>query len=167
MVASKSAIMSLLLDAYQKRDKVGMISFRRNEAQVNLPVTNSVELAGRMLAEMPVGGRTPLSAGLIKGYEIIRNYLIREPSGRPIVIILTDGKTNVSFSEMKPVDEMVHLAGALAQEKRATYIVVDTEDEGLVTFGLARQLAASLDGEYFKTRELQAQELVNIIREQQ
>ena len=167
MVASKSAIMSLLLDAYQKRDKVGMVSFRRNEAQVNLPVTNSVELAGRMLAEMPVGGRTPLSAGLIKGYEIIRNYLIREPSGRPIVIILTDGKTNVSFSEMKPVDEMVHLAGSLAQEKRATYIVVDTEDEGLVTFGLARQLAASLGGEYFRTRELQAQELVNIIREQQ
>lgn len=167
MVASKSAIMSLLLDAYQKRDKVSMISFRRKDAQVNLPVTNSVELAGRMLAEMPVGGRTPLSAGLAKGYEIIRNYLIREPSGKPIVIILTDGKTNVSLSEMKPVDEMVHLAGSLAQEKRAKYIVVDTEDEGLIRFGLAQQLATALGGDYFKTGELQAEELVNIIREQQ
>ena len=120
-----------------------------------------------MLAEMPVGGRTPLSAGLMKGYEIIRNYLIREPTGRPIVIILTDGKTNVSFSEAKPVDEMIHLATGLAQEERAKYIVVDTEEDGLITFGLARQLAASLEGEYFKTKDLQAEELVNIIRERQ
>lgn len=167
MTASKSAIMSLLLDAYQKRDKVGMISFRRNEAQVNLPITNSVELAGRLLAEMPVGGRTPLSAGLVKGHEIIRNYLVREPSGKPIVILLTDGKTNVSLGEEKPVDEMVRLAGAMAQESRAKYIVVDTEEEGLVTFDLAKQLAACLGGEYFKTKDLQAEELVKIVREQQ
>lgn len=167
MTASKSAIMSLLLDAYQKRDKVGMISFRRREAQINLPITNSVELAGRLLAEMPVGGRTPLSAGLVKGYETIRNYLIREPSGKPIIIILTDGKTNVSIGESRPVEEMAHLAKMMAQEDRAKYIVVDTEEEGLVTFDLARQLASCLGAEYFKTRDLQAEELVKIVREQQ
>ncbi len=167
MAASKGAIMSLLLDAYQKRDKVGMVTFRRREAQVNLPVTNSVELAGRLLAEMPVGGRTPLSAGLVKGYKQVRNYLNREPSGRPIVIILTDGKSNVSIGEQKPVDEMVELATAMAQESRVTYVVVDTEEEGLVTFDLARKLAATLGGEYFKTKDLQAEELVRLVREQQ
>lgn len=167
MIASKGAVMSLLLDAYQKRDKVGMISFRRNEAYVNLPVTASVELAGKMLAEMPVGGRTPLSAGLIKSYEIVRNYLNREPSGRPIVIILTDGKCNVSIGGKRPVEEMIGLAGQLALEKRVKYIVVDTEEEGLVTFDLAGRLAASLEAEYFKTNDLQAGELVNIVREQQ
>jgi len=167
MTASKSAIMSLLLDAYQKRDKVAMITFRRNEAMVNLPVTGSVELAGRLLAEMPVGGRTPLSAGLVKSYELIRNYLIREPAGRPIIIILTDGKTNVSIGDARPVDEMVKLAATMALEERAKYIVVDTEEEGLVTFDLARKLAAILGGEYFKTGDLQAEELVSIVREQQ
>lgn len=164
MTASKGAVMSLLLDAYQKRDKVGMITFRRKEAAVNLPVTNSVELAGKMLAEMPVGGRTPLSAGLVKSFELVRNYLVKEPSGRPIVIILTDGKANVSLGEEKPVQEMVSLATGMAQEERAKYIVVDTEEEGLVTFDLAKKLAANLGAEYFKTADLQASELVNIVR---
>ncbi len=167
MTASKSAIMSLLLDAYQKRDKVGMISFRRNEALVNLPITNSVERAGKLLAEMPVGGRTPLSAALVKSTEFIRNYLSREPTGRPIIIIVTDGKTNVSLGDEKPVPEMVRLASAMALEERAKYIIVDTEDEGLVTFGLAGKLAFILGAEYFKTNDLQAKELVNIVREQQ
>lgn len=167
MAASKGAVMSLLLDAYQKRDKVSMVSFRRNEAGVNLPITNSVELAGKLLAEMPVGGRTPLSAGLVKGYEQMRNFLSREPTGRPIVIILTDGKGNVSLGTDKPVDEMLKLATAMAGEKRATYIVVDTEEEGLVTFDLARKLAGALGAEYFKIKDMQAEELVNIVREKQ
>ena len=167
MAASKGAVMSLLLDAYQKRDKVAMVTFRRNEAGVNLPITNSVELAGKLLAEMPVGGRTPLSAGLIKGYEQMRNFLIREPTGRPIVIILTDGKGNVSLGDDKPVDEMLKLGSAMAGEKRAKYIVVDTEEDGLVTFDLARKLAGALEAEYFKIKDMQAEELVNIVREKQ
>ncbi len=167
MAASKGAVMSLLLDAYQKRDKVSMVTFRRNEAGVNLPITNSVELAGKLLAEMPVGGRTPLSAGLVKGYEQMRNFLIREPTGKPIVIILTDGKGNVSLGDDKPVDEMLKLAAAMAGESRAKYIVVDTEEDGLVTFDLARKLAGALDGDYFKIKDMQAEELVNIVREKQ
>ncbi len=167
MAASKGAVMSLLLDAYQKRDKVSMITFRRNEAEVNLPITNSVELAGKLLAQMPVGGRTPLSAGLIKGYEQMRNFLIREPTGRPIVIILTDGKGNVSLGDDKPVDEMLKLATSMAGETRAKYIVVDTEEDGLVTFDLARKLAGALDAEYFKIKDIQAEELVTIVREKQ
>ncbi len=167
MTASKGAIMSLLLDAYQKRDKVSMVSFRRNEAFVNLPVTASVELAGRLLAEMPVGGRTPLSAGLIKGYEVIRNYLSREPSGRPIVIILTDGKGNVSVGGGKPVEEMLHLARQLRREERAKYIVVDTEEQGMITFDLASRLASALEAEYFTINDLRAEELVNIVRDTQ
>ncbi|MFW8601845.1 magnesium chelatase subunit D family protein [Desulfobacterota bacterium M19] len=167
MAASKGAIMSLLLDAYQKRDKVSMTSFRRGEAKINLPVTSSVEMAGKLLAEMPVGGRTPLSAGLIKSYEQVRNFLSREPTGRPIVIILTDGKGNVSLGAARPVDEMLKIAAAMTAEKRAKYIVVDTEDEGLVTFGLARRLAGALEADYFKIKDIKAEELVNIVREKQ
>lgn len=167
MAASKGAIMSLLLDAYQKRDKVTMISFRRQDAAVNLPMTNSVELAGKLLSKMAVGGRTPLSAGLIKGYEQMRNYLTREPTGRPIIIILTDGKNNVSLGNDKPVDEMLKLAAGMANEKRAKYIVVDTEEEGIVTFGLAQKLAGALGADYFKIKDLQAEELVNIVQKKQ
>ena len=166
MAASKGAVMSLLLDAYQKRDRVGMISFRRSEAVVNLPPTTSVELAGKLLEEMPVGGRTPLSAGLAKTYEQVRNQLLRDPSARPIVILLTDGKSNVALGDQKPVDEALRLGEALAGEDRAHYVVVDTEEAGLVTFGLARKLAASMQARYFKIDDLKAETLVNIVEEQ-
>jgi len=97
----------------------------------------------------------------------MRNFLIREPTGRPIVIILTDGKGNVSLGDNKPVDEMLRLATAMAAEQRAKYVVVDTEEEGLVTFDLARKLAGALEAEYFKIKDIQAEELVNIVREKQ
>jgi magnesium chelatase subunit D len=167
MAASKGAVMSLLLDAYQKRDKVAMISFRGQEAVVNLPVTGSVEMAGKLLAEMRVGGRTPLAAGLVGTYEQLRNYLIREPAGRPIVIIITDGKANVSLGETKPVDEMLKIASTMATEQRAKYIVVDTEEEGPLTFGLAGKMAKALQADFFKITDLKARDLVHIVREKQ
>ncbi len=166
MAASKGAVMSLLLDAYQKRDRVAMISFRRNQAVVNLPPTTSVELAGKLLAEMPVGGRTPLSAGLAKTHEQVRNILLKDPSARPIVILITDGKSNVALSDQKPVDEALRLAAAMARDERIHHIVVDTEEAGLITFGLAQRLAAALGAEYFKIDDLKAQSLVEIVKGQ-
>jgi magnesium chelatase subunit D len=166
MAASKGAIMSLLLDAYQKRDRVAMVSFRRDEAVVNLPPTPSVDLAGKLLAEMPVGGRTPLSAGLAKTFEQVRNVLLKNPAARPIVILITDGKSNVALGGGKPVEEALGLAAAMARDERIHHIVVDTEDPGLVTFGLARRLAAALSADYFKIETLKAQTLVNIVKGQ-
>jgi magnesium chelatase subunit D len=167
MAASKGAVMSLLLDAYQKRDRVAMISFRRGEAVVNLPPTPSVDLAGKLLADMPVGGRTPLSAGLAKTFEQVRNVLLKNPAARPIVILITDGKSNVALGRGKPVEEALGLAAAMARDERIHHIVVDTEDPGLVTFGLARRLAAALSAEYFKIDDLKAKTLVDIVKGQQ
>lgn len=166
MAASKGAVMSLLLDAYQKRDRVSLVSFRRNDAMVNLPPTTSVDLAGKLLAEMPVGGRTPLSAGLAKTYEQVRNILLKDPAAKPIVILITDGKSNVALGDGKPVDEALKLAAAMARDERIHHIVVDTEEDGLVTFGLARRLSDALQAQYFKIDDLKAQTLVNIVKGQ-
>ncbi|WP_457573107.1 VWA domain-containing protein [Desulfolithobacter sp.] len=167
MAATKGAILSLLLDAYQKRDRVTMISFRRDRAEVLLPITSSVELAGRLLADMAVGGRTPLAAGLMKGFEIVRNYLAREPDGRPIVILITDGRANKALEADRPVEEAMRIASAMGRDNRVKYLVIDTEDTGVVTFGLARRLATALVADYFKIRDLQAQTLVQLIRNTQ
>ncbi|MGD9248551.1 MAG: putative cobaltochelatase [Desulfobacteraceae bacterium] len=164
MVASKGAIMSLLLDAYQKRDRVAMVSFRKDEAVVNLPPTSSIELAANLLKEMPVGGRTPLSAGLASSYEVLRNYLLREPAARPIAIIITDGKSNMAMGEKKPLDEAYAFAERLAMDERIRFIVVDTEDNGLVTFGLAQKLASAMNAQYFKIEDLKADTLLNIVK---
>ena len=164
MVAAKGAIMSLLLDAYQKRDQVAMVSFRKTEAHLQLPPTASIELAANLLQEMPVGGRTPLSAGLVKSYEVLRNHLSREPTARPIVVIITDGKANSALGDQKPVDEAIELAAKMAFDDRVQYVVVDTENTGLVRFGLAGKLADSLKARYFPVAELKTDSLIDIVK---
>jgi len=164
MAATKGAIMSLLLDAYQKRDKVAMISFCKGAARLNLPPTSSIETAARLLAEMPVGGRTPLSSALVESGEVLRGHLVRDPTSRPIVLLMTDGRSNVSLGDGKPVDESLLLAQKLARDERVQFIVVDTEDQGLVRFGLAARLAGALSARYFRTKDLQADTLVDLVK---
>jgi magnesium chelatase subunit D len=165
MTATKGAIMSLLLDAYQKRDKVAMISFCKTEARLNLPPTSSIELAARMLAELPVGGRTPLSAALVKSSEVLRSQLVRDPTSRPIVLLLTDGRSNVPLlGDNKPVDESLAIAGRLSVDERVRFIVVDTEAQSLVRFDLAAKIAKALNAAYFKTNDLQAETLLEIVK---
>jgi magnesium chelatase subunit D len=167
MVASKGAVMSLLLDAYQKRDRVAMVAFRRREASITLPVTASIEVAGRLLKELPTGGRTPLAAGLAKAREILLPQLHRDPNLRPLVIVVTDGKANVALGEGNPVEEALQIAKRLATDTRIQWTVVDTEDPHGVRFELARTLARALHGEYFNIDGLRSADLLQIVKGQQ
>lgn len=167
MIASKGAIMSLLLDVYQKRDRVAMVVFRRREAAVALPVTSSIEVAGKLLRELPTGGRTPLAAGLAKAREVLLPQLHRDPNLRPIAIVVTDGKANVAIGDGNPLEEAMLLARRLAMDTRIHWTVVDTEDPLGVQFGLARKLARVLGAEYFSIDGLESRDLLRIVKEQQ
>jgi magnesium chelatase subunit D len=165
MAASKGAIMSLLLDAYQKRDCLAMISFRRTEAGLLLPPTSSVEVAGKLLREMPIGGRTPLSAALVKAHSTLAPQLLKAPNLRPLVILITDGKANVSLNERnRPIEEALYLAGHIGIDSRIRWIVVDTEARTGVRLGLARRIAAALGGEYYSIDDLKASHLVDVVK---
>ena len=166
MTATKGAIMSLLLDAYQKRDKVAMISFSKTEARLNLPPTSSIDMAARLLAEMPVGGRTPLNAALVKADEVLRGQLVRNPTSRPIVVLITDGRSNVALADAKPMDECLELAQRLSREERVKFILVDTEEQGLIRFGLAAKIAEALKARYFQTADLKTDTLLDLIEKQ-
>jgi magnesium chelatase subunit D len=163
MIATKGAILSLLIDAYQKRDRVALVCFRRREASVTLQPTSSAELAARELRELPVGGRTPLSLGLREGFRVLKMHLIREPRSRPIAIILTDGKANVSLEAgALPHEEALRVAVKMSEERRVRYVVVDTETSGVASFGLAARLAAALGGEYARINDLRARDLLDM-----
>ena len=92
MEAVKAAALSLLLDAYQRRDKVGLITFRGAEATLALPPTSSIDIAARRLRELPSGGRTPLAEGLLCAAETLRRERIRDPRRRPLLVVVTDGR---------------------------------------------------------------------------
>ncbi|WP_159059889.1 VWA domain-containing protein, partial [Streptomyces scabiei] len=91
MSAVKGAVLSLLLDAYQRRDKVGLVTFRGASAEVALPPTSSVDAAAARLESLPTGGRTPLAAGLLKAHDVLRVERLRDPARRPLVVVVTDG----------------------------------------------------------------------------
>lgn len=165
MVETKAAIMSLLLDAYQKRDKVCMIVFRGDDAKIVLPLTGSVDMAGKHLAELAIGGRTPLSAGLSKAAEVLFQVLHKTPSARPLVLVVTDGKANVGLGEGAPHREAVEIAAHMkARFPEVRFAVIDTEPPGVVRFQLAHELAAALNAEYFHPETLRAEELVKIAK---
>jgi magnesium chelatase subunit D len=166
MVASKGAILSLLLDAYQKRDRVGLVSFRRREAELLLPPTASIDVASRLLRELPVGGRTPLAAGLVKAHETLRPILAREPNLRPLAILVSDGRANAGLDGPGGLEEVCRLASRIAQEDRVRWVVVDTEDARGVRFGHVRKVAAALRAEVFAIEELHARDLVNLVKGQ-
>ena len=166
MVASKGAVLSLLLDAYIKRDRVCLIGFRRDRAEVLVPVTSSVEVAQHGLAELPVGGRTPLSAGLIKACEVVRPLLLKDPGLRPLLILVTDGRGNVSLDgrpNSQATDEAIRVATKLGVDTRLSWVVIDTEDPRGIQLSRARDIATALGGPYLRIDDLRADDLVNVV----
>lgn len=164
MQATKSAVLSLLKDAYQRRDRVGLISFQRDAARVLLPLTNSVELAERRLRTMPTGGKTPLTHGLLLGFELLDRAKRRDPEVLPLMVVLTDGQANVSLTGMRPQEEAYRIADYIA-EAGVEAIVIDTEHPNFVR-GLAQALARHLNAPYYHIASLGEQALADVVRQQ-
>lgn len=165
MVETKGAILSLLLDAYQKRDRIGMVVFRGDKAEILLPPTSSVEMAHKLLEELPTGGKTPLSAGLIKAFEVAKAHLYKDPHTSPLLILVSDGKGNVSLGEEKPLVEARRAAEIIRNDERIKALVIDVEKGTFLTFGLARELALTLGADYYKIEDLKADTLVQAIKQ--
>jgi magnesium chelatase subunit D len=162
MSAVKGAVLSLLLDAYQRRDKVGLVTFRGSGADVALPPTSSVDAAATRLESLPTGGRTPLAAGLLRAHDVLRVERLRDPARRPLVVLVTDGRATGG-------PEPVALAGRAARlfaAEGVASVVVDCES-GPVRLGLAGQLAGELGGTAVTLDELRADSIAGLVRDVQ
>jgi magnesium chelatase subunit D len=162
MEATKGAVLSLLTDAYQQRDRVGMVVFQKNDAIVALPPTNSVELARRALRDLPVGGKTPLSAGLRAAYAVITRELNQHPDLMPLMVLLTDGAGNVSMTNRPPQEE-AYLVAAMFPQADVRSVVINMESEAFDQ-GLAEALAAHLEAPCYSLAELEAEALLRTVR---
>ncbi|NJP49395.1 putative cobaltochelatase [Streptomyces sp. SBST2-5] len=160
MSAVKGAVLSLLLDAYQRRDKVGLVTFRGTGAEVALPPTSSVDAAAARLESLPTGGRTPLAAGLLRAHEVLRVERLRDPARRPLLVVVTDGRATGG-------PEPVALAGRAARlfaADQVASVVVDCES-GPVRLGLAGQLAGELGGSAVTLDELRADSIAGLVED--
>ncbi|MFJ2258118.1 putative cobaltochelatase [Streptomyces sp. NPDC087844] len=162
MGAVKGAVLSLLLDAYQRRDKVGLVTFRGSTAEVALPPTSSVDAAAVRLESLPTGGRTPLAAGLLRAHDVLRVERLRDPARRALVVLVTDGRAT---GGPEPVALAGRAARLFAADKVAS-VVVDCES-GLVRLGLAGRLAGELGGTAVTLDELRADSIAGLVRDVQ
>ena len=164
MEATKGTVMSLLTDAYQRRDHVGVVVFQKNRASLVLTPTNSVELARRALIDIPVGGKTPLSSGLQMAYEVITRELRRHPDLMPLMVLLTDGAGNVSTTNLPPQEEAYRVAEMFPSADIRS-IVINMETAAFDQ-GLAQALAHHLEGPCYTLAELKAESLLRTVREE-
>ncbi|MFJ9389105.1 VWA domain-containing protein [Nocardioides sp. NPDC101246] len=166
MAQVKAAVLSLLLDAYRRRDKVGMITFRGEGAELVLPPTGSVDLAAARLDEVPAGGRTPLAEGLLEAARVLQREHLRDPDLRPLLVVVTDGRANYprksAEAHGKDAVRRSQQAAAYVAGLGVTTVVIDSES-GPMRLGLARQLAVHLGAEHVPVAEVNAEALTSAV----
>ena len=163
MRAVKGAIFYMLQDAYQKRDRVGMLAFRRQKAEVLLPITRSVDLAQKCLAEMPTGGKTPLADGLATALLTLARLNKKDSELEPILVLVTDGRANaVEEDGGDPVTAAIKMAEKIRKAK-ITSVVIDTEND-FIKLGVAKKVAQAMGASYYSLNQLSKEQILRIVR---
>jgi magnesium chelatase subunit D len=167
ILATQGAILSLLVDAYQSRDRVGLVTFREQSAAASLRPTSSIELAKAAFQSLDIGGTTPLSKGLWVAFELIERERRRDRDVVPVLILISDGHANVSMGDMDPDREAV-LVGELIRSRGIRAIVFGTGGQGWRlpdgrVFAPAEELAMSMGGEFYPMEEITAGAILEIL----
>jgi magnesium chelatase subunit D len=163
MRAVKGAVFAMLQDAYEKRDQVGLIAFRRQTAEVLLPVTRSVDLAQQCLQHLPTGGKTPLAEGLRMALLVLQSLRKRERELLPILVLITDGRANYSVTEHgDAIADALQVAGKIKMAGVHS-VVVDTETD-FIKLGVARRVALTIGATYYHLQELSGPQIIHIIK---
>ena len=171
MESAKGAVMSLLMDSYQQRDRIGMVVFKGDSADVLLPLCSSVDLAFERLRELPTGGKTPLGAGLTTGLNLLMGEKRRNDETIPIMVLISDGRANVSVGEGAKIKEELFLIAEEARSAGIHVIILDTETVGgsfvKMQLGYCRTLAEHAGGRYFSVDYLSSGEVHDIVAYEQ
>lgn len=159
----KGAILSLLEEAYQSRDRVSLIGFRQDCADVVLPPTSDVQRATRSLADMPTGGRTPLAAGLEMGLELIQREQQKQSDIVPFLVIITDGRPNYTDSDNLPLQDALDRADRIRRAD-VSAVCFDTET-GPVQLGHVAKLADRMGAEYHALQDFTPGEISTTVKD--
>jgi magnesium chelatase subunit D len=172
MQATKGAVLSLLRDAYVRRDKVALVVFSGRTARVVLRPTSSVDLAEDRLQRLTVGGTTPLTHGLVAGLKIIRTERLRDPTVYPLMVLISDGRGNISLFGEEPIVEAQRVAAQIKTEHIRSLVIDSARDYtqhsqlpriggrgaqplfGGYAFNACLDLAGRLGGRYFGLYDL-------------
>jgi len=154
MSAVKGAILSLLNDAYQKRDRVGLIAFRKDSAELLLGITRSIDIAEKKLAVLPTGGSTPLAAGIDKAFEIVKAAKARDKDLLPVIVLVTDGRATYSERDADAFSDALRAASRVGSSMIKS-VIIDT-DRNFVRLNLAEKLALAMNADRYHIEDIHA-----------
>ena len=160
---TRSVIVALLKDAYQRRDKVSLVSYSGRSAELVMPFTSSVERAKRYLETIPFGGTTPLASGILMGLHQLHNEIKKDPSTIPIMILVTDGKVNVPLEVGGNIYRELDMVLKYVVNEGIHVLVVDMSSQGSA---LARDISDDTGGRYYHPERLSKENLYKAISDQ-
>ena len=165
MESAKGAVLSLLMDSYQKRDKIGMVAFKGKDAELIMPPCSSVDLALSRLKELPTGGKTPLSTGLSRGLQILQGEMRKDEETKLMMVLISDGRANVGMGG-KIKEELMQISER-TRELGVHTIVIDTEvvESSFMDMrlGYCQQIAETAGGKYYPISGLSPETLYRIV----
>jgi magnesium chelatase subunit D len=171
MESAKGAVMSLLMDSYQQRDRIGMVAFKGDSADVLLPLCSSVDLAFERLRELPTGGKTPLGAGLNTGLNLLLGEKRRNDETISIMVLISDGRANVSVGDGAAIKEELLSIAEEARSAGIHVIILDTETIGSsfvkMQLGYCNELAERAGGRCYPIEDLSPEQVHDIIAHEQ
>lgn len=164
MAATKKAITTILTKAYQFRDDVCLITFQKDQAEVVIAPTHSVALAERSMKDLKVGGKTPLTAGLLKALDVMQAESRNYSTENIFLILLSDCEGNVPFSGGDPEREAFAVADRIAAGKFRSIII--NSDQMTFGQGHANALAKRLNAVCYLIGDLNADHLIKAVRDE-
>ena len=160
MKTVKGAIFSILQSNYVFRDKVALVVFRENKAEVILPPTRSTDLAFKMLQEIPVGGTTPLVEGLMKSIQVAQEEWKKNTGYIPLIILLTDARGNVYYNDA--IEDVLNTGRYIANQG-IEMLIIDTEESDL-RLELCKKLSEVSNASYYHLDHLNQINLNKILK---
>lgn len=165
MEETKAAVLSLLEDAYVKRDKISLVVFNGNKSRVVLPPTSAVKRGYDLLKNLETGGRTPLNDALIKASKIIKAQKRKSKEILPYLIVITDGKGNVPVTKNEnPREELMRIGEGIKNNLKVQSMVIDIEKDGLMKIGTAKDFADVLGAKYCKIDDLKKDKILEAVK---
>src|SRR5207253_459038 len=179
MIATQGAILSLLRHAYVRRDKVALVAFSGRNARVVLRPSSSVDLAERRLERLSIGGTTPLTHGLLTSLKLIKTERLRDPQVYPLLVLISDGRGNISLFGEEPLLEAQRMAAQVKAESVRAMVIDSTRDfgsqpghpksrvtslYGAYAFNVCADLAQRLGGRYYGLFDLSQNAIVDTVR---
>nr|QNT35571.1 hypothetical protein HCAOCCDF_00019 [uncultured Methanosarcinales archaeon] len=158
---TKNVVLALLRDAYQRRDRVSLVTYSGRSAELVLPFTSSVELARKYIDHIPFGSTTPLAAGLLLGLRVLQAEKKKEPSAIPILALITDGTANMPMDVGGNIDREISNICRLLGTGHINVLVIDISEDGA---DLASNIANACNGRYYHPSQMSQQALYNAIK---